>query len=280
MKTFVELTKPRLTLMALATAFAGFFMGHEGPLEWAPVLKAMGGVLLIGASVNALNQVAERDLDKFMKRTQPRPLPSGRLSPENALVFGVVLLAAGLAWLFLLTNRLTALLGLSTAVSYLLVYTPLKRVTPWNTVAGALPGALPVLMGYAASAGRIDARSLSYFIFLFVWQLPHFFAIAWIYREDYARAGFNMITKGDADGSRTFFWMFVTTFAAVAASFLPFVFGAAGLTYLFIAIFSGTMWIGLGSYIFCRHFAEARKFVVASIAYLFFINIMLIVDRI
>jgi protoheme IX farnesyltransferase len=216
-----------------------------------------------------LNQLLERDDDAKMRRTQDRPLPSGRITPEAALLIGGVCAGAGLADLALAVNLLTAWLGALTLASYLLVYTPLKRLTPLNTAIGAIPGALPPLMGWTAARGEISGAGWALFAILFFWQLPHFLAIAWIYREDYARAGFVMLPVLDPSGARTGKQALSHTLGLLPVSLCPFLFGLAGPVYLAgaLALGAGLLW---RAWAFSRRIsvAGARRLFYASIIYL------------
>ena len=264
-----ELFKMRLTTLVLLTTFVGFYAGWRGPMAWGLLLHAMLGTALLAAGASALNQLLERDYDAKMRRTQDRPLPSGRITPEAALLIGGVCAGAGLADLALAVNLLTAWLGALTLASYLLVYTPLKRLTTLNTAIGAIPGALPPLMGWTAARGEISGGGWSLFAILFFWQLPHFLAIAWIYREDYARAGFVMLPVLDPSGARTGKQALSHTLGLLPVSLCPFLFGLAGPVYLAgaLALGAGLLW---SAWAFSRRIsvAGARRLFYASIIYL------------
>jgi protoheme IX farnesyltransferase len=233
------------------------------------MLYTLLGTALLAAGASALNQLLERDCDAKMRRTQDRPLPSGRVTPEAALVIGGVCAGAGLLVLALAVNAPTAWLGALTLASYLFVYTPLKRLTAWNTAIGAIPGALPPLMGWTAARGEATGGGWALFAILFLWQLPHFLAIAWIYREDYARAGFVMLPAVDPTGERTGRQALGQTLGLLAASLCPFLFGLAGPVYLAgaLALGAGFLW---RAFEFSRQISEAgaRRLFYASIIYL------------
>jgi protoheme IX farnesyltransferase len=200
---FAELVKARLTLLVLLTTAVGYYLGARGPINFAGLFHAVFGTALAAAGAAALNQWWERRLDALMHRTRMRPIPAGRMSARDALILGCVLSVGGIAYLNVLCNSLSALLAAATIIIYIFAYTPLKRVSTFNTLIGAIPGALPPVVGWAAATDRADIGAWSLFTILFFWQMPHFFAIAWMYREDYARAGFEMISKGDNTGARS-----------------------------------------------------------------------------
>ena len=197
------MVKARLTTLVLLTTFVGFYMGGRGAMNFALMFHALAGTALVAAGAAALNQLLEREYDAKMRRTQNRPLPSGRLEPATVMIFGGVCATAGLLYLALAVNLLTSVIGAVTLVSYLFIYTPLKRVTWLNTAVGAVPGALPPVMGWTAARGELSGEGWALFAILAFWQMPHFFSIAWIYRDEYAKAGFKMLPVVDPDGCRT-----------------------------------------------------------------------------
>src|SRR5271170_3065745 len=200
---FADLVKARLTTLVLLTTLVGFYVGESGAMNFALMFNTLAATALVAAGASALNQLLERDYDAKMRRTQDRPLPSGRLQPTTVAIFGGVSSVAGLIYLALAVNLLTSVLGAVTLVSYLFIYTPLKRITWLNTAIGAIPGALPPLMGWTAARGELSGEGWALFAILFFWQLPHFFAIAWMYREEYAKAGFVMLPNVESGGQRT-----------------------------------------------------------------------------
>jgi len=202
-RDLVELTKPRITLMVVLTAGIGLLLASGGEASYVLVIHTLVGTGLLAGGSSALNQVLERDLDALMQRTADRPLPAGRMHPDAALLFGVALSIIGLLELTLFVNLLTALLGTLALASYVFLYTPLKRVSSLATVIGAIPGAIPPLMGWTAVTNEIGLGAWVLFGILFLWQLPHFLAIAWMCREDYARAGLPMLPVVDPDGRST-----------------------------------------------------------------------------
>ena len=278
---YADLVKARLTLLVLLTTLVGFYMGWRGPMDYALLLHTMFGTALVAGGAAALNQLLEREHDAKMRRTASRPLPSGRLQPVTVMLFGGVCAVAGLAHLALLVNPLTSVLGAVTLVSYLFIYTPLKRVTWLNTAVGAVPGALPPLMGWAAARGDLSGGGWALFALLAFWQMPHFFAIAWIYKEEYAKAGFQMLPRVDPDGSRTAQQSVSHTLGLLPISLCPFLFHLAGPVYLVGAILLG------GAYLwFAIQFARrldvpsAKKLFVASILYLPLVLIVLVLDKV
>jgi heme o synthase len=277
----MDLTKARLTTMVLVTTAVGFYVGFQGALNWALMLHTIFGTGLLAAGAAALNQLLERDHDALMQRTAGRPLPAGLLQPDSVLIIGGVCAAGGLVWLALAVNLLTATLGVLTLVSYLFVYTPLKRITPLNTVIGAIPGALPPLLGWTAARGEISIGGWSLFAILFFWQLPHFFAIAWIYREQYAKAGYVMLPSVDPTGERTSRQAVSHTLGLLPISLTPFIFRLAGPVYLFGALILGLVFL-LFAIQFSRRLTEqhARYLFYASIIYLPLLLGLMVADRI
>jgi len=278
---YADLIKARLTMLVLLTTLVGFYVGFQGPMDYLLMVHALFGTALVASGAAALNQLLERDYDAKMRRTADRPLPSGRLQPATVMLFGGMCSVAGLAYLALLVNPLTSVIGAVTLVSYLFIYTPLKRVTWLNTAVGAVPGALPPLMGWAAARGDLSGGGWALFALLAFWQIPHFFAIAWIYREEYAKAGFQMLPNVDPDGSRTAQQAVSHTLGLLPISFCPFLFHLAGPGYLAGAILLG------GAYLwYAVRFAKrldvpsAKKLFFASILYLPLILILLVVDKI
>ncbi len=201
---YVVLTKPDVTFLVVITTIAGFYLGSTGPIDWVLMLQTLGGTLLVACGTAALNQYVERKMDAVMRRTASRPLPSGLLQPREVVIFGVGTIVAGAAWLAFLVNGLAALVALATSVLYLGLYTPLKTRTTLSTAVGAIPGALPPLIGWAAARGSLSLGGWVLFAILFFWQFPHFMAIGWMYREDYARAGIRMLPVVDRKGDSTF----------------------------------------------------------------------------
>src|SRR4051794_35109069 len=201
---YFELTKPRIAFLLVLTSAAGFYLGSRGPFNWPLFVNSMIGITLLAFGVAVLNQYMERAIDPLMERTATRPLPSGRLTPIQALLFGLIQCVAAEVYLFVLVNPLTAVLGLIVIVGYVLVYTPLKTRTTACTAIGAIPGALPPLMGWTAAANDITLAAWALFVMQFLWQFPHFMAIAWMYRDQYKAAGIKMLPAVEPDGRITF----------------------------------------------------------------------------
>jgi heme o synthase len=233
---YVALTKPDVSFLVLITTAAGYYMGARGPIDWLRLVHAVFATMLIAAGTAALNHYVERGSDRQMRRTASRPLPSGVLQPREALWFGVALCSAGAVYLYFVAGALASGLGVATCLSYLLAYTPLKKRTVWATFVGAFPGAIPPMIGWAAATGSLDRGAWLLFGILFLWQFPHFHAIAWMYREDYARAGILMLPVVDKQGTRTFRQIILTAAALVGVSLLPAIFGLAGVLYFFGAL--------------------------------------------
>ncbi|HMD38673.1 MAG TPA: heme o synthase [Candidatus Acidoferrum sp.] len=237
---YVALTKPDVSFLVLMTTAAGYYMGARGAVDWSRLIQTVFATLLIAAGTATLNHYIERDSDRFMRRTASRPLPSGQLHPREALWFGVILCVAGAIDLYFTAGFLACGLGVLTCLSYLLAYTPLKKRTVWATFVGAFPGAIPPMIGWVAATGTLDRGAWLLFAILFLWQFPHFYAIAWMYREDYARAGILMLPVVDRDGTRTFRQIILTSIALVGVSLLPAVTGLVGVRYFFGALVLST----------------------------------------
>ena len=236
---YVVLTKPDVTFLVVITTVAGFYLASPSHLNWALLAHTLFGTVLVGAGTAALNQYFERDMDAMMRRTAARPLPAGVLQPREALIFGAATIMAGAVWLALAVNLLASALALATTVLYLGLYTPLKRRTTLATAVGAFPGAIPPLIGWAAARGSLSVEAWLLFGILFLWQFPHFMAIAWMYREDYARAGIKMLPVVDSSGDATFAQIIGTAAMLVPMSLLPAVMGMAGIHYFFGALVLG-----------------------------------------
>jgi heme o synthase len=236
---YLALTKPDVSFLVVMTTIAGYALGTRGPLDWLRMAQTVFATTLIAAGTSALNHFIERDTDALMRRTASRPLPTGQLRPRDAFWFGIGLIALGTLYLALATNALATVLGILTSVTYLCVYTPLKRKTTLATMIGAIPGAVPPLIGWAAARGTLSIDAWILFAVLFLWQFPHFDAIAWMYREDYGRAGIMMLPVVDREGQRTFREILVTAALLVPVSLLPAVTGLAGAHYFFGALVLG-----------------------------------------
>lgn len=237
---YVALTKPDVSFLVLMTTAAGYYMGARGPVNWLHMVHTVFGTMLIAAGTAALNHYIERDSDRHMRRTAARPLPSGVLQPGAALTFGILLSIAGALYLYFTAGAFASGLGVATCLSYLLAYTPLKKRTVWATFVGAFPGAIPPMIGWVAATGSLDRGAWLLFAILFLWQFPHFHAISWIYREDYARAGIMMLPVVDREGTRTFRQIVLCAAALVGVSLLPAIMGLAGVLYFFGALVAST----------------------------------------
>jgi protoheme IX farnesyltransferase len=267
---YVELTKPRVAVLVLFTVAAGAWLAGRGELDLLLLVHTVTATALVAAGASALNQLLERHSDARMRRTADRPLPTGRLQPLEVLLFGLGLGAAGLAYLALATRQpLAVLVAAVTFVLYAFVYTPLKRVTTLNTLVGAVPGALPPVIGWTAVRGTLAPEAGVLFAVLFLWQVPHFLAIAWIYREEYARAGLRMLPVVDPEGKVTGRQMVLYCLALVLVSLLPVLAGQAGLVYLTGALLLGVgfLWHTLGFLVEVSD-ARARRVLRASLLYL------------
>jgi protoheme IX farnesyltransferase len=276
-----ELFKLRLTTLVLLTTLAGFYLGSTGPVSWVLMCNTLFGTALLASGAAALNQWLEREHDAKMQRTQDRPLPSGRLTADAVLLIGGLCGVIGLVYLALTVNLITAVLGALTIGSYLFVYTPLKRITTLNTVIGAIPGALPPLMGWTAACGEISSDGWCLFAILCFWQLPHFLAIAWMYRDQYAQAGFVMLPVIDPTGERTGRQALCHTLGLLPVSLCPFLFKMAGSIYLAGAILLGLAFLWC-AFQFSRRLTmqRARLLFFASIIYLPSLLGLMVIDKI
>lgn len=228
---YLELSKPRILVMVLVSTIIGFVMGSVNALDWAPLFWALTGTGLTAAGAGALNHYLERNYDVLMDRTKNRPIPAGLVTPNEAFIFGIILVIIGSALLVVKINALTGFLSVLTAFLYILVYTPLKRLTWLNTSIGSIPGALPPLGGWAAATGSLDTGAWILFGILYLWQHPHFYAIAWMCRKDYEKAGFKMLPVLEPDGSRTMRQVFWHLFLLIPISVLPYISGMMGGVY-------------------------------------------------
>jgi len=277
---YVVLTKPDVTFLVVITTVAGFYLGSTGPLDWGRLLHTLGGTLLVAGGTAALNQYIEREMDGLMRRTAARPLPSGQLSPGEVLAFGVAGIVIGAAWLALAVNVLSALVALATTVLYLGLYTPLKTRTTLSTAVGAIPGALPPMIGWAAAHGTLSLGGWVLFAILFVWQFPHFMSIAWMYREDYARAGIKMLPTVDPHGHATFRQIVMASAVLVWVSALPTVIGMAGIWYFFGALVLGMVLLQVGLWANrSRTNARAKWLMHATVAHIPLLLVWLILDK-
>jgi protoheme IX farnesyltransferase len=266
---YIDLTKPRLNFLVVASSAAGYYLGMQGTPDAVRMLEAVAGTALVAAGAAVLNQVYERDTDALMRRTRRRPLPDARVGHSDATIFGSALALAGLALLVARANGLAAALALVTLVVYLAIYTPMKRRTPIATLVGALPGALPPLIGWTASRGTVDAGGAALFAIVFLWQIPHFMAISWMYRDDYQAAGFPMLAVVDPEGRRAARQAVIYSAALLPVSLAPSFTGIAGPAYAFVALVLSTVLAALAlRFARARNDATARALFFGSITYL------------
>jgi protoheme IX farnesyltransferase len=274
-RDYMELSKARIVFMILITTGAGYLLA--GSFTWLGFLNTLFGTALVAGGTNALNQYWERDLDSRMARTRKRPLPAGRIGDRAALAYSVGISVVGIVYLGVLVNPLASLLTLTTLLSYVFIYTPMKTRSTWCTLIGAVPGAMPPLIGWAGATGTLSVSAWLMFGLMFMWQMPHFLAIAWIYRDDYARAGFEMVSVGDAEGVRTSRQAVMYSVALLAVSVVPWFLGLANLAYFAGALLSGgaLLWLS-GEFAKSRTMAAAKKLFMMSNVYLLVIMILLL----
>jgi heme o synthase len=264
-----ELLKARLTLLVLLTTAVGFYLGSESPIDYMGLFHVVFGTAAAAAGAAALNQWWERRADALMRRTRMRPIPAGRMPPLQALALGAILSIFGVAYLASVCNLLSAALTAITISIYILAYTPLKRTSTANTAVGAIPGAIPPMIGWAAARGSIDTGAWSLFAIVFLWQLPHFFAIAWMYREDYSRAGFRMISSGDRSGERSASQSVFFCILLLVVAGLPAFLGITTFVYLAAELVLGGLFVAVAMrFLRMRTAGAARLLFIASIAYL------------
>ena len=277
---FVELIKPRLVVMILITTAAGFYLGAQ-TVDWLRCLHTLIGAGLTAAGVLGLNQYLERDVDAQMKRTRERPLPDGRMNPLEALLVGAVLTGGGMLYLTFIVNVLSGFVISLIVVSYLFLYTPLKRRTSLCTLIGAVPGALPPVVGWVAARGSLTGEAWVLFTILFLWQIPHSLAIAYIYREDYAKAGFRLLPVIHPDGASTCRQIVINCVALLGVGLLPALYNIAGSLYFFTALVAGVAFLAFGIYLArTRSMKAARYLLHASLLYLPLVFITMALDKI
>ena len=276
---YVELTKPRITFLIVLTAAAGFALASTGRVNYPAMLTAMVGIALLSSGIATLNQYMEKDLDALMRRTANRPLPTGKLLPWEALAFGVGLTVLAELYLAVLVNPLSAVIGLTVISGYLFGYTPLKTRTTLSTLVGAFPGAVPPLIGWTAARGSISLEGWVLFAILFLWQFPHFLAIAWMYREDYSRAGILMLPVVQPDGRVTAQQIVVYTLMLLPVSLLPVALGMAGRIYFYGAIVLGLLFLYSSlRAAFSMSRQQARRLLLASVLYLPLLFILMVLN--
>ena len=291
---FVELMKPELTSLSVLTAICSFYLAHLGSWNAADVWLLANlalGTTFVGGGAGALNQYLERNYDAAMKRTEKRPLPAGRLMPGTVLAFGILLSSIGLLELTFLVNTLTGFLGVVTLTTYLFLYTPLKRISPVATTIGGIPGALPPLIGWVAARDEITSGAMVLFVILFLWQMPHFFSLAWLYRKDYARAGYRLLTVVDESGTRTSRHILGNCAALIPLSLFPSIIGmtstlyffgalAAGIGFLFFGIMFATSFVSAQQENCVRANLFARRLFFASLVYLPILFFLMVIDKV
>lgn len=277
----LTLTKPELTLLSVVTALGGAYLASVSSTPPGVLVHTFFGTLLVGGGAGTLNQYLERSLDALMRRTENRPVPSGRVSERAALLFGLALSVGGVAQLAIFTQPLAAYLAVATLVFYLLLYTPLKRVTPFATIVGGIPGALPPLIGWAAVSGELTMGAWSLFFILFFWQMPHFLSLGWMYRKDYARAEYRLLTVVDPTGDVASRQILIYSIALIPASVMPTMVGTLGFLY-----FVGALILSLGLLRFSVRFYRdrsndtSRKLFFGSLLYLSLLVGLMILDRV
>jgi protoheme IX farnesyltransferase len=277
---YTELTKPRITFLIVLTAAAAFCLASPSGVNYVALLSSMLGIALLSSGIATLNQYIERDLDSLMRRTADRPLPSGKLVPWEALWFGVTLTVLAEVYLATFVNPLTALLGLTIIAGYLFGYTPLKTRSTLSTLVGAFPGAMPPLVGWTAARGHLSLEAWVLFAILFLWQFPHFLAIAWMYREDYSRAGILMLPVVEPEGRITAQQIVVYTVMLLPVSLLPTALGLSGKVYLYGAIILGLLFLYSSvRAAFSKSRQQARRLLLASVLYLPLLFILMVFDR-
>ena len=278
--SYIDLMKPNILIMVLITSILGYYLGSDGKILWGNLIWLLIGTTFSAGGASVLNQYLERDQDKIMKRTSQRPIPSGIISPQNALIFGIILVIIGTIILVLEINLLTGFLSLLTAFMYVLIYTPMKRITWLNTSMGSIPGALPPIGGWAAATNSIDSGAWILFGILYLWQHPHFFAIAWMCKDDYEKAGFMMLPVIEPDGKRTtrqILWHLSLLFPI---SLLPVVIGMNGNIYLYGALII-TLYYFLSALpmLYDKSYKNASRILKASVLYLPVLMIIIIIDK-
>ena len=281
-KYYIELTKPRILVMQLVTLALGFIIAKQGNHIFIPLFYfTLLGTALVAGGSTVFNNVLEKNSDKLMNRTKNRALPTEKISVLNAILFGSFLSLSGLYILYAFVNTLTFIIGFLTLFLYVLVYTPLKKRSWSNTIIGAIPGALPPLGGWAAAVGELHVMGWILFLILFIWQLPHFYAIAWLYKEDYANAGFKMLSVMDDTGKLTSRQMLMTSILLLIISITPFFLGMAGLTY-FIGVSLIGVWMIKTSLDFSKTYSQqhAKKMIKVSVFYLLLFLALIFIDNI
>ncbi len=279
LSAYIELSKPSILNLILVTTALGFFLGGEGISSWPLFLNTLLGAACVCAGASALNHYLERDSDCKMVRTRNRPIPAGIISPPNAMSYGMIMILIGVLILVVQVNLLTAFLSLLTAFLYVLVYTPMKKLSWLNTSIGAIPGAIPPMGGWAAATGELNAGAWILFLILFIWQHPHFYAIAWMFKEDYKSGGFKMLPVVKPDGKATFAQINAFSLLLIPVSMLPTVIGMSGWFYFFGALLLGMiLWLTGKSLQKSRSILDARKLLRATVVYLPLLLLLIVID--
>lgn len=279
LKDYIELTKPRILSLVLVITALGYYLGSRGEIRYIRLILLLIGTSLICAGAAALNHYLERELDRKMERTQKRPLPDGRIEPQSAFIFGVILTLCGIFVLYVGANKLTAFLGMLTTFMYILVYTPLKRISWLNTSVGAIPGAIPTLGGWAAATGTLEFSAGILFLILFIWQHPHFYAIAWMCKDEYKSAGFKMLPCIEPDGNRMFLHVIVYSVLLIPVSVIPSFIGLSGNLYLFGTLLAGILLLFVSIEASrSRSIASARNLLKATVVYLPVLLFLIVID--
>lgn len=276
---YLELTKPRILGLVLVTTAIGFFLGGKGISSFPKLFVTLFGAGLVCAGASALNQYLERDADSKMERTKNRPIPTGMISANNAMLFGIILVLIGVSILAAEINILTAFLSLLTAFLYVLVYTPLKKISWLNTTIGAIPGAIPPMGGWVAASGELDVGAWILFVILFIWQHPHFYAIAWMFKEDYKKGGFKMLSGLDPDGTKMFTQIKFFAILMIPASLLPAMIGMSGKFYFYGALgLSTALFLVVRTFFLSKTLGDAQKLLRATVVYLPILLFLIIFD--
>lgn len=279
LNAYIELTKPRILILVLVTTTLGFFLGAKGIPSFLDLAYLLTGASLVCAGSSALNQYLERDVDCLMLRTKNRPIPLGIVRPSEALSYGVILILTGIILLYLKINILTAFLSLLTAFLYVLVYTPLKKVSWLNTTIGSIPGAIPPMGGWAAATNNLDLGAWVLFLILFLWQHPHFYAIAWMFKDDYKRVGFKMLPVVEPDGQSTFKQIFWYSLLLIPVSLMPTLIGMSGKLYFAGAAIMGIIFFVMGKRLGqSKSIHDARALLKASVVYLPILLLLIVLD--
>ncbi len=276
---YIEMTKPRILLLVLVTVTLGYYLGGKGIGNYFKLVFLLFGTSLVCGGSAVLNHYLEREFDSKMMRTKKRPIPMGRITPKNAVNFGLMLVLAGVFILYVYVNILCAFLSLLTTFLYVLVYTPMKRTSWLNTTVGSIPGAMPTLGGWAAATGTLDFQAGILFLILFLWQHPHFYAIAWMFKEDYKLGGFKMLPCIETDGRRTFQQIYWSSFILIPVSVLPSIIGMSGLFYFCGALILGIILFNISlKFTVSRSDLDAKRLLLATVYYLPVLLALIIVD--